>query len=69
MTWNERKQGASHFVSSHNVQVEGGAWRELVQSLRVTWCLPIALSLAFAYHDLNLSNRLDRLIDPLALVT
>jgi hypothetical protein len=31
--------------------------------------LPIALSFAFAYHDLNLSNRLVRLIDPLALVT
>jgi hypothetical protein len=30
---------------------------------------PIALSLAFAYHDLNLSNRLVRLIEPLALVT
>jgi hypothetical protein len=31
--------------------------------------LPIALSFAFAYHDLNLSNRLVRLIEPLAFVT
>jgi hypothetical protein len=30
---------------------------------------PMALSFAFAYHDLNLSNRLVRLIEPLALVT
>jgi hypothetical protein len=31
--------------------------------------LPTALSFAFAYHDLNLSKRLVRLIEPFALVT